>query len=482
MRLFNYLEGIDVLKSDVKRYDAEISGVTSKSDRVKKDSIFVCIKGLKSNGSDYAYEAMKNGASFLVIEEMSESIAATHLPYIMVENARKALAKMCAVHVGNPEKQLKLIGVTGTNGKTSTCRILKEIYNSASINAESLGTLDGGLTTPAPEDFFPIIRSMFDKGKRVLVMEVSSHALALDRLYGVKFEGGIFTNLTPEHLDFHNNMQDYCNAKAKLFANARWGLYNSDDAYAKEVRRHSNGIDYTYSINSNSDFKAINPEYFGIDGIGYDLAVRNKIIKIKSSLSGVFNVYNTMAAASAAYLDGIDARSIEKGISSVKRVNGRLEKLELGEIPFSVFIDYAHTPDALENVLNCICSFKKKGQRLTLLFGCGGDRDKSKRSVMGSIASRYADFVIVTADNSRSEKTSDIINEIIKGIDRDFPYAVIEDRKQAIEFAVENADENEIILLCGKGHEDYEINNQGKKYFSEKEIAANAVGKRFKRE
>jgi UDP-N-acetylmuramoyl-L-alanyl-D-glutamate--2,6-diaminopimelate ligase len=188
-----------------------------------------------------------------------------------------------------------------------------------------------------------------------------------------------------------------------------------------------------------------------------------------------------MAAVVTALEIGLPLQDVTQGIAGVKGIMGRAESVPTNR-DFTVIIDYAHTPDALENVLKCICSFKKKGQKLTLLFGCGGDRDKSKRSVMGSIASRYADFVIVTADNSRSEKTSDIINEITRGIDRDFPCAVIEDRKQAIEFAVENADENEIILLCGKGHEDYEINNQGKKHFSEKEIAANAVGKRFKRE
>ncbi|MBR5314282.1 MAG: UDP-N-acetylmuramoyl-L-alanyl-D-glutamate--2,6-diaminopimelate ligase, partial [Clostridia bacterium] len=188
MRLFNYLEGIDVINTDVRRFDAEICGVTAKSDRAKKDYIFVCIKGLKNNGNDYVYEAVKKGASLVVTEEMSGVIKAAGIPYIMVANARKALAKMCAVHFGNPERQLKLIGVTGTNGKTSTCRLLKEIYNCASVNAESLGTLDGGLTTPDSEDFFPIIRSLFDRGKRVVVMEVSSHSLSLDKLYSVKFE------------------------------------------------------------------------------------------------------------------------------------------------------------------------------------------------------------------------------------------------------------------------------------------------------
>ena len=436
---------------------------------------------MKTDGHSFCCSARDNGAVLLVVEEITECVKKSALPYIMVKSTRRALALMCAKHAGNPERALKLIGVTGTNGKTSTCGILKEIYKKAGVKAESLGTLDGGLTTPDPEDFFPIIRSMFDRGVQTVCMEVSSHSLALDKLYGVKFEGGIFTNLTPEHLDFHRDMNEYCEIKAKLFSKCKWGLYNIDDKYGNRVSLKSNGIDYTYSINANSDFKAINYVPKGTYGFEYELAIRNRKILINSNLTGIFNVYNTMAAASAAYLDGIDREMIENGVKSVDGVNGRLERLSLGDIPFSVFIDYAHTPDALRNVLECVRSFRKNNQKITVLFGCGGDRDKSKRRIMGNIASELADNVIVTSDNSRSEVPSDIIDEIMLGIDKEKPHTVIEDRKRAIEYAIENGEVGDIILLCGKGHEDYEIGKFGKRYFSEKEIAANAVSKRFKR-
>lgn len=480
MRLYNYLEGIEIKHSNICRLDTEISGVTSKTDDVENGYIFVCINGMKVDGHEFACLAKQKGACFLVVEYMSLSVALSGLPYIVVENARKALAQMCAIHRGNPEKQLKLIGVTGTNGKTSTCRLLKEIYCAHGKNAETIGTLDGGLTTPDSERFFEMLREKFDRGVDTVIMEVSSHALALDKLYGVKFHGAIFTNLTPEHLDFHHDMDSYCQAKAKLFKMAKWGLYNVDDEYAEGLMSANDRPSFTYSIYKKSKFKAKDINLLGIDGIEYSLDFGKEQMKIKSSLCGVFNVYNTMASACAGYIDGIDTETIKNAISSVKTVCGRLERVELGNVNFSVYIDYAHTPDALQNVLECVSAFKKEEQRLVVLFGCGGDRDKSKRSVMGKIASSIADLVIVTSDNSRSENPIDIINDIMQGIDKNSNHMVIESREAAIEYAVVNANEGDIILLCGKGHEDYEIGKFTKRYFSEKEIAARAVKKRLK--
>ena len=482
MRLFNYLEGIEFVHKGPLSLDMEISGVTSRSSSVRQGYIFVCIKGINTDGHLFACEAKRKGACLLVVEEENECVLKSQLPYIKVENTRRVLSLMCAKHMGNPEKELKMIAVTGTNGKTSTCRILTEIYKQSCVNAESLGTLNGGLTTPDPEDLFRQLRTMFDRGVSTVVMEASSHALALEKLYGVKFQGGIFTNLTPEHLDFHNNMDEYAMAKAKLFMNTKWGLYNSDDKYYKKVSCLSKGLNYTYSLYGDSDFRVENLKNCGTQGFSYDLVVEGSKIKITSCLSGIFNIYNTMAAASAAYLDNIDPYYIEKGVACVKGVTGRLEKLDLGNIPFSVYIDYAHSPDALEKVLNCIREFRSDDQKITVVFGCGGDRDRSKRRVMGQIASRLADFVIVTADNSRSENTSDIISEIMKGVDKERPHIVIENRKMAIEYAIENCSDNGIVLLCGKGHENYEIDKFGKRYFSEREIAADAVGKRFKKQ
>lgn len=481
MKLYNYLDNIEVLQTNVTHFDIEIKGVTSRLDEVENGYIFVCIKGMRNDGHSFSVSAKRKGAVLLVVENVTDSVIVSELPYIKVENTRATLARMCAKSYGNPERALKLVGVTGTNGKTSTCRLLSEIYSYTGQKVKTIGTLDGNLTTPDPEDFFKILKDAFDSGFERVVMEASSHSLALDKLDGVKFDYGIFTNLTPEHLDFHRDMEEYAMAKAKLFKNADCGLYNFDDTYFKQVSSLSNGRACTYSfLDSNAQFYIKDYVPNGTDGFEYTLVTPKEDIRIKSNLSGKFNVYNTLSAGALAYIDGLDADIIKEGILSVKNVSGRLEKVELEDVPFSVYIDYAHSPDALEKVLCCIRDFKREDQRITVLFGCGGDRDRSKRRVMGQIASRLADFVIVTSDNSRSENAALIIDEIMKGIDKERPHVVIENRRTAIEYAIMNARENDIILLAGKGHENYEIDSLGKRYFSEKEIAADAVCKRLK--
>jgi len=482
LRLYNYLENVEVLQTNVRRFDMEIRGVTSRSDEVQCGYVFVCIRGMHRDGHDLASVAKEKGASLLVVEQLTLGIVNTGLPYIRVENTRSALALMCAAAYGNPERQLKMIGVTGTNGKTSTCQLLSAVYAKSGENVKTVGTLDGGLTTPDPEDFFPMLKKAFDTGMTTVIMEASSHALFLDKLYGVKFRCGLFTNLTEEHLDFHKNMNGYAAAKAKLFKSCEIGLFNLDDSYCSKVKEMSAGRSLTYSVtDKNADFCVENYISHGTKGFEYDLLTPTFPLMIKSHLCGRFNVYNTLAAASLAFADGVDHGAIEAGIRSVENVRGRLERLDFKDVPFEVYIDYAHTPDALQKVLECIRAFKSKKQKITLVFGCGGDRDRSKRRLMGQTASRLADFVIVTSDNCRTEKREDIICEILKGIDKERPYKVIEDRKNAIEYAVENAKENDIILLAGKGHEDYEIGPFGKSYFNEKEIAANAVDKRVRK-
>jgi UDP-N-acetylmuramoyl-L-alanyl-D-glutamate--2,6-diaminopimelate ligase len=482
LKLYNYFENIEVLETDVTHFDLEIKGVTSRLNEVEDGFIFVCIKGMRNDGHSFASLAKQRGAVLLVVDSVTEFIIASELPYIKVENTRAVLARMCAKSYGNPERMMKLVGVTGTNGKTSTCRLLSEIYLCAGQRVKTIGTLDGGLTTPDPEDFFRILKNAFDNGYERVIMEASSHSLSLDKLDGVRFDYGIFTNLSPEHLDFHKCMDDYAMAKARLFKNTVCGLYNFDDSYYKTVSSLSSGRTYTYSyVDPKAHFYIKDFVSKGTEGFEYTLVTQKEDIRIKSKLSGKFNVYNTLAASSLAYIDGLDADIVKEGILSVENVSGRLERLILGDVPFSVYIDYAHSPDALEKVLCCIRDFKRKKQRITVLFGCGGDRDRSKRRVMGQIASRLADFVIVTSDNSRSESAADIIDEIMKGIDKERPHVVIENRREAIEFAIMNARENDIILLAGKGHENYEIDSLGKRYFNEKEIAAEAVSKRLKR-
>lgn len=481
MRLYNYLEGLEVIHTNVTRFDIEIKGVTSRSSQVEEGYIFVCVKGLKADGHNYIFEAKTRGAALLVVSEATDSVVLSGLPYIMVKEPRKALTLMCAIYYGNPQKALKLIGVTGTNGKTSTCALLSEIYRKNGADVKTLGTLDGGLTTPDPEELFKTLREAFDGGADTVIMEASSHALHFDKLYGISFANALFTNLTSEHLDLHGNMTEYALTKAKLFAQSKKGLYNLDDSYYSLVSEKAEGVKYTYSATDRrADFYTEDVRFFGSCGVEYNLVTPKESFYIKSSLCGRFNLYNTLAAAALAYTEGIAPRVICQGVESVKGIKGRLERVEAEGLPLEVYIDYAHTPDALENLLTCVREFREKGQRIILIFGCGGDRDKSKRQIMGRVASSLADICIVTADNSRSEKTAEIIKDILKGIDKERPYKVIENRSEAIEYGVNLAQENDIILLAGKGHEDYEIDAFGKRYFNEKEIAYRAIKKRFK--
>jgi len=481
LKLYNYLAGIEILKTNIRFFDTEISTVTSRSEQIQKNCLFVCIKGMHSDGHDFAGIAKEKGAAALVVQSITDEVLGSGLPYALVKDTRRALALMCAVAAGNPERELSLNAVTGTNGKTSTVTLLKNIYDSAGLRCESLGTLNGGLTTPDPEDLFAAFKSIFNNGNKYVVMEASSHALALGKLYGLRFDSSIFTNLTPEHLDFHNTMEEYASAKAVLFEQSAVGLFNTDDRYGKAIFDSAACRKYRYSMSDKTaDFYIDGYHSCGIDGIEYTLVTPNGKIDIKSSLPGKFNAYNTAAAAALSYLNGVDQKSIARGIENTLNIDGRLEKIHLPGNEITVYIDYAHSPDALEKVLTTIREYKKSDQKLTVLFGCGGDRDRSKRRIMGSIASRCADFVIITSDNSRSENALDIIAEIVKGIDKERPYIVIESRKEAIQYAINNASYGEIILLAGKGHENYEINGNKKTVFSEKEIAAEAFYKRFK--
>ena len=480
MRLYNYLEDIEVLQTNVTRFDMEISGVTSRSADIKKGNAFVCIRGSKSDGHDFAVEAREKGAELLVIEGITGCVIASGLPFVIVSNTRAVLSKMCAVAVGHPERKMNITAVTGTNGKTSTCRLLSAVYAAAGVDTATLGTLSGGLTTPDPEDLFGFLKKEFDRGITNVVMEASSHALYYDKLFGIRFRNAVFTNLTGEHLDFHKSMMDYAMSKAKLFGASDRGFYNYDDRYSPALSAKAAGSVINYSATDPSaDVYAENKVFYGMNGFEYELTGRGKRTKISSCLSGGFNLYNTLAASAVALYEGIESADIVRGIESVRLVPGRLERLDTGSLPINIYIDYAQTPDALEKVLGCIREYKAPDQALTLVFGCGGDRDRSKRKLMGQIASRLADLTVVTSDNSRSENATDIISEILKGIDKERPYTVIESRKDAIEYAIERTPLNGIVLLAGKGHEEYEIDRRGKHFFSEKKIAADAVFKRF---
>ena len=410
-----------------------------------------------------------------------------------------ASARLFSVFQGEPQKKMKMIGVTGTNGKTSICRLIYEILTGSGRKCALIGTMGclvsgkridiksadprANMTTPDPEELYKILRVAKEEGAEFAVMEVTSHALALGKVEPIVFDTAVFTNLSEDHLDFHGDMESYFAAKEALFSQSRQAVINYDDRYGRLLAER---IDIPTRLCSaegrEKDVAAEDIHLLGERGIEYKLTSRDLRLRVRSPLPGGFNVMNTMQAAIVAHSLGASAADIKDTLAHFGGAMGRLERLKLEErCDFSVFIDYAHTPDALENLLRTARGFAKVGQRIVLLFGCGGDRDRQKRPIMGRIATEMADHVIITGDNSRSERTGDIISEIISGIERESaaPFIVIENRKDAIEYAVKNARRGDIILLAGKGHEEYEIDGNGKRPFSERELVKAFVRKYY---
>lgn len=470
--------------------DIEINGIKSNSEKIEKGDLFVCVKGFNKDGHDFVKEAQKRGAAAII----AERDVSADIPVLCAENTRRALPLLYNAWYGYPTKKLKLVAVTGTNGKTSVTYLLKAIFDASMHTTGLIGTVDSyigekkldrlastptaNMTTPDPEELFRQLSLMEKGGAEYVFMEASSHALALDKLEGLEFEAAVFTNLTPEHLDFHKDMEDYFASKARLFQKAKKKIINTDDPYGKRLKEmygdSSSGCSITRKC---CEYFANDIRDMGVDGSEYYFVSQTKQFLLRTPLIGRFNVMNTLEAAACAVELGIPPSDIKCALSSMGGVRGRLERVKLGTISdYSVFIDYAHTPDALKNLLDTVCRIRKCGERIVLLFGCGGDRDKSKRKKMGEIAAEYADFTVVTSDNSRSENPADIISEIVLGIGSS-EHIVIENRAEAIEYVIRTAKKGDIILLVGKGHEEYEIDKNGKHPFCEKRIAADAARK-----
>ena len=339
------------------------------------------------------------------------------------------------------------------------------------------------MTTPDPRQLHRLLAFMAADKVDYVFMEVSSHALKLCKTDGIEFDSAIFTNLTPEHLDFHGDMDDYKASKAKLFGVSNLSIINADDAFADDMKKASRGRVYTYSVEDRiADFCAESVINNGSGGIKYTLRSKNTIMKPTCPIPGNFTVYNTLCASACALLHGISPSVICSAFGSMTGVEGRMEKVRLcPQANITVFIDYAHTPDALENLLNSVRGFRRKEQRIVLVFGCGGDRDRSKRKIMGGIASRLADLAVITSDNSRGEKAEDIISDICEGFDGyGCEHKIIKDRKEAIEYTIKNSHEGDIIILAGKGHERYEIDSLGRHDFDERKIASACAEEHFK--
>ena len=464
--------------------DAEINKIEYNSRHTAKGNLFCCVVGTFSDGHDYAATAAQAGAAALVVEHELD----IDLPQLVVANTRIAMAELAAAFYRNPSREMKMVGVTGTNGKTSTTYMIKAIAEHAGAKVGLIGTIrnlvgdrviETERTTPESVDLQKILRDMKNDGVELVVMEVSSHALDQHRVHGIDYDVGIFTNLTRDHLDYHKTFDNYLAAKKKIFAQAHHAVLNADDPY---FARMADGLSIpitTFGVRENADFSAadidITPR-----GVQFDMKEHGRPMRLNVGIPGLFSVFNALGAAAAAKLLGYSDEDVREGLERMKNVSGRLEPLPTNGRDFTVLLDYAHTPDALENVLNTIRGFAKA--RIITLFGCGGDRDQAKRPIMGEIAGRYSEFLVVTSDNPRSEDPYRIIDSVMEGVMKSgCAYVVIEDRYDAIKYAVEHAKKDDIVLLAGKGHENYQEVGGGKRHFDEKEIVAELLKEPAKR-
>ncbi len=462
----------------------EITAITSRSAQVVPNSIFVCLHGSKNNGEDFIPQAIANGAVLVIGEQ--EKPTSCSVAYLQCSRPRLALSVLCDAFWGHPTAKVRVIGVTGTNGKSSTLSFLYHLltYSGKLVGLcttvedrlpnESFGT--SGMTTQDPEELYPKLRRMADAGIEYLLLEVSSHALQQEKVAPIHFEYALLTNFTPEHLDFHQSMEAYATAKAKLFLQSDKAILPHTMEYADLFATSLPQEHYTYSTSDiSADFSLVHPTTTS-DGIRYEFLAQDLLLRIRIPSFGNFTFDNSLLAISCALQLGVPSDKIQGACQTMPQVKGRLEQIFLPvEAPFCVFLDYAHTPDALERVLLSLQSIRlsrpedKRG-RICLLFGCGGNRDNKKRTPMGAIAASLADFIIITEDNNRQEIPEEIFTEILAQIPIKTPHVLITHRKEAIEYLIAQAKENDILLLAGKGHENYEIQADGIHPFDERYI------------
>jgi UDP-N-acetylmuramoyl-L-alanyl-D-glutamate--2,6-diaminopimelate ligase len=474
----------------------EINGIAYDSRQVQSGDLFVCIKGFNFDGHTFAEDALARGAVGLVVEQ-SSSVAppSAEVPIIHTEDSRKALALLSAEFYGHPSRKLRLIGVTGTNGKTTTTYLIKAILAAAGHKVGLIGGIGnqvGGKllpaerTTPESLDLQRLFNEMVIDGCDYSVMEVSSHAIELQRIAGSEFDIGVFTNLSQDHLDFHPSLQDYFETKARFFTalnaastkDGKAAILNSDDQHSADIARQLSVPIMSYGTTPGATYRAediqIRPT-----GLSYRLVCPQGDFVVRLPITGYFNVYNSLAALATCVAAGLDLTQVIEGLAQAQAVPGRLEGIDVGQ-DFTVLVDYAHTPDSLENALKTVRGLTKG--RTIVVFGCGGDRDKTKRPLMGEIAGRLADVVIVTSDNPRSEDPEAICEAVAHGLGRtigDKPFEVIVDRRQAIERAVEVANKGDSVLIAGKGHETDQVLRDRTIHFDDREEAARALKERL---
>lgn len=478
--LLNRVKAIQVIgNAELK----EIDIITIDSRTAGKNSIFFAIEGFKADGHKFIHEVINQGAAAVVLQNSDSAPDQMFLHSgcvkVVVEDSRKSLSEFSNIFYGEPSKKLKLIGITGTKGKTTTAFYVKNIFQQAGFKTGLIGTIANyigenevktSLTTPQANEINSLLAQMLNEGCTHCVMEVSSHSLRLNRVDHLNFGIGIFTNITSDHMDYHKTFDHYLESKKILFdmipSNGKI-IYNADDESSKAMIKNSSAQKFSYGTVKNSEFRIQDVE-FSLDGTTFDLVYNGNNYHLTTNLVGHFNAFNASSAFAAAVVSGIDPQVAVKGISNAPQVPGRFEIVSKKDK--KVIVDYSHTSDSLKQALTAVHHIVKNERPIYTVFGCGGDRDKTKRPVMGEIASSMSDRVYVTSDNPRTEDPYKIIDEVLKGIKRN-NYRVIENREEAIRSAIFESEDNAVILLAGKGHENYQEINGVRKHFSDKETA-----------
>lgn len=479
-QLAEIIKGIEVQASSGSS-QVIVSGMSIDSRQVQPGDLFACVPGFKVDGHDFAVKAIASGAVALVVERFLP----LDVPQIQVSNVRQILGLLASTVYDHPSQQLELVGVTGTNGKTTITYLIEKIGTKHGKKVGLIGTLGaridgreipGERTTPEAIEVQKLLGEMVAEGVNLAVMEVSSHALDLGRVSGCEFDVGIFTNLTQDHLDYHKTMEDYLHAKSGLFASLigtkspKFSILNGDDSSFSKLSQASTAPVVSYGINNKVDYRA---EKVAVttEGVRFVAHFRERTQEIQYSTPGIFSVYNALAAFVWGVERGYNPGSVAEALKEIPGVPGRFESIRLGQ-PFQVIVDYAHTPDGLENVVRTARGFT--AGRLITIFGCGGDRDRGKRPLMGETASDWSDFVIVTSDNPRTEDPDQIINEVLRGVSG-VDHLALRDRREAIRSACGMAKPEDTILIAGKGHETYQIFGTEVHPFDDREVAREAL-------
>lgn len=487
VNLANIFSNIELIKVDGKMA-VEINGINQDSRLVTSGDLFICIKGSKVDGHQYLKQAAERGALAAVVQDWPEDTYG--LTIIQIKDVTGSLKEIAGAFYGYPDLHLKLIGVVGTNGKTTSTYLVKSVLENAGYQVGLIGTINhlikdkalpAGNTTPGLLELQKLFAQMVATGVEYVVMEVSSHSIDQGRISGLNFEGGIFTNITQDHLDYHKTFEEYLRVKAKFFKDLpsdAWAIINIDDPHAGAIIAQTKAKVYTYGITNRASVRAEDIQVVQA-GVSYKAITFQGNFELKLKLTGYFNVYNSLGVLTAGLAEGLDPAKIKIGLESISIVPGRFQMVPESKT-FGVIVDYAHTPDGLENILKT--ARKLTSRRLLLVFGCGGDRDRVKRPIMGEIAARMADYTIITSDNPRSEDPLEIIKEIEVGFQNVIPAPAYQrevDRAAAIREIIEMAGDEDLVLIAGKGHETYQDFGDHRIHFDDQEVAREALKEKF---